>query len=86
MRRGQNPPLIRCRKDQAGSLGTEEKTSCPFCILLRYVQYKQHYAPVRMLQDTDWISPNPATQASLCHHALPDLSFTPDWKQYHLVY
>ena len=43
---GGTPLLIGGRKDQAGSLGTEEKTSWYSCTLLGYVQCKQYYALV----------------------------------------
>jgi len=38
---GKNPLQISRRKDQAGSLGTAEKTSRPSEILLGYIQFKQ---------------------------------------------
>jgi len=38
---GKNPLQISRRKDQAGSLGTAEKTSRPSEILLGYIQCKQ---------------------------------------------
>jgi hypothetical protein len=38
---GGNSPLISRRKNQAESLGTEEKTSCPPQVLPGYVKCKQ---------------------------------------------